>query len=59
MPPYEILAPANDSLSSFLSTHASLEGDGEVDFTGERVNAYERVLRMTYINDRVNHVFMS
>ena len=57
MPAYESLAPVNKSLSSFLVSHAGLVGDSDVDMTGARVNAHERVLRMTYINDRVQHVF--
>ena len=52
MPAYESLAPTNESLSSFLMSHVGLVGDGDVGMTGDRVNAYERVLRMSYINDR-------
>ena len=57
MPAYESLAPVNESLSLFLIFHAGLVGNGNVDMTGDRVNAYEQVLRMSYINDLVQRVF--
>ena len=38
-------------------SHAGFVGDGDIDMTGDRVNAYEQVLRMPYINDLVQRVF--
>ena len=56
MAKYE-LAPTDDKLGTFLLEHGMMDGDPEPDFSGERVQAYERLLRLTATVEHVQNVF--